>query len=227
MQFYSKLSALGAVLVLSTAFASADTIAINSQAGTTVYASTTAHGNIGVVGTDYNLTGVTVGNTWAAALGASSWVGILPTAGPTGTVNPAQGTYTFTQDLGTGLSAYHGSIDVLADDTTEVWLNGTQLLADDTAGGDNHCEGATDGASCLRSFNVGLPGAATFLDTDNVLTFVVLQAGSGPLLGGGGGDPSGLDYSGSITTIPEPNTLLMLGTGLIGSAGALFRRMRA
>ena len=38
MKFYSKLSALGAVLVLATAFASADTIIdINSGSGSTFY----------------------------------------------------------------------------------------------------------------------------------------------------------------------------------------------
>jgi hypothetical protein len=39
----------------------------------------------------------------------------------------------------------------------------------------------------------------------------------------------GLDFYGSIATgspIPEPGTLMLLGTGLIGSAGTLMRRMR-
>jgi PEP-CTERM motif len=230
MNICSKLSTLGAALVLTTAFASADTIAINSQAGSTVgvdtiYTSTTATGTYaytGNEGTSFQLNNVTVNNTWAAPLGSSQWVGIAPTAGPENTVNPAFGVYTFTYDLGSNLVGYYGSIDVLADDTTEVWLNGTELEADG-GGTDVHCESA--GISCLKSFNIGLPGAATFVSGDNVLTFKVLQAGGGPA--GGKGDPSGLDFSGSISPIPEPSTLLMLGTGLLGSAGALFRRMRA
>jgi PEP-CTERM motif len=228
MKLYSKLSALGAVVALSTAFASATTINIDSNAttagGSTVYASTTASGVIGTVGIDYNLTGVTP--TWGAAGAGSSWVGITPTAGPTGTVNPAQGTYTFTQALGSGLVGYSGSIDVLADDTTSVYLNGTLLVPAD-GGGDTHCETGPL-ISCLVAYNVGLPGGAAFSAGANTLTFVVLQAGSGPLHGGGTGDPSGLDYYGSITNAtPEPSTLLLLGTGLVGSAGALFRRMRS
>jgi hypothetical protein len=63
------------------------------------------------------------------------------------------------------------------------------------------------------------------LSGTNTLTFVVQQQGTGPV--GGTGDPSGLDFDASLTTVPEPSTLLLLGTGLVGSAGALFRRKRA
>ena len=128
MKFHSKFCALGAGLVLTTAFASADTITIASEAGSTVgvdtiYTSTTAPAPFNFstnIGTSFALTGVTP--TWAAAIPGSEWIGVASTAGPTGTVNPNFGTYTFTLDLGTGLAGYSGSIGVLADDTASVLL---------------------------------------------------------------------------------------------------------
>ncbi len=232
MKLRSKLCALGAGLAFMTAFASANTITIASAAGSatgdTIYTAATATGAfayLGNIGTSFALLGVTP--VWAAALPGSTWVGISPTAGPTATINPQFGIYTFTVDLGSGLAGYSGSIGVLADDTASVSLNGT-VLEGFGSGLDGHCESI--GIDCLTVFPLGLPGAGSFSNADNKLTFQVLQAGTGPA--GGDFDPSGLDFAGTISSpvtspgVPEPSTLLMLGTGLIGSAGAMFRKMR-
>jgi hypothetical protein len=227
MKLYFKLSGLGAVVMLTAAFASANTITIASQAGSatgdTIYTASTGSGTfayLGNIGTSFALSNVTP--TWAAAIPGSTWVGISPTAGPSGTVNPQFGIYTFTVDLGTGLAGYSGSIGILADDTASILLNGT-LLAPFGGGLDGHCD--STGISCESVTDVVLPASA-FSAGDNVLTFQVLQSGTGPA--GGTGDPSGLDFEGSISSgipgIPEPSTLFLFGTGLIGSAACLFHR---
>lgn len=237
MKMYSKVAALGAAVVLSTALASADTIQLGSYA--------TGQPNLGNANTAVNFAGFQAipqpfvppappivpqsgtantyfldpGTVWKGALPNSTWIGAAPTAGPVGTSNPAYGYYTFnTTFSATGL--YSGFIDVMADDTTEVLLNGSLLITLGGLGSDAHC--ADNPPTCLVDDKVSLSGLN--LSGTNTLTFVVQQQGTGPI--GGTGDPSGLDFDASLTTVPEPSTLLLLGTGLVGSAGALFRRKR-
>ena len=238
MNLCSKLSGLGAVLVLATAFASADTLTLGSWA--------TGQPNPGVSNTAMNFAGFQAisqpvpnplpainpqngtapsffldpSSVWNPALANSTWVGEAATAGPVGTVNPDYGYYTFTTTF-TATGIYSGTLDVMADDTTEVLLNGTLLVTLGGLGGDAHC--ADNKPTCLVEDKVSLSGLN--LSGVNTLTFVVQQQGTGPV--GGTGDPSGLDFDASLSSVPEPNSLLLLGTGLIGSAGALFRRMRA
>jgi hypothetical protein len=174
---------------------------------------------------------------WANAIAGSSWVSNSSDAGPSGSGNPDDGKvvdpngfyyYDTTFTAVGGTEKYNGSISVMADDTAEVILNaGTAdqvvLVPFGIVGSDSHCgtgsslNGADPLPSCGGADTVSLSDI-TLLAGTNTLTIINAQTG----LAG-----AGVDFTAELTQTPEPTSLLLLGTGLLGLAGMLRRKLRA
>jgi hypothetical protein len=200
--------------------------AIALLASTAVYADTVTIASLGFVADAGQTNNSGVGQTiaidpnaaWSNALGTSSWVSFT-TSGNTSASNYAQvanGTVTsFFDSFTLSGTPTSGSIEVMADDSTSVLLNGHLLIAEASTTNNTYSTCSDFAIGCKGAYVINLP--TDYLVTgDNVLQFDVAQRA---------GVSYGLDYYGVINqtaAVPEPSSMLLLGSGI----SAVFMRLR-
>jgi hypothetical protein len=211
---YSRLLLTSAFVLFGYVFAHADTILLASY-GTSALnpgvanTATTYDPTISAVNNgSTNTFNISPGSTWHAPVGSSSWVSFNAGTGPTSNVVVANGDYFYHTTFNVSAADVNDivTLTVLADDTLSVFLNNSLVLQSAGLMGPNNSYATCSdvGPGCITPLTFSFGGLVA---GQNVLTFDVKQVNL---------VDEGLDFSGSVSSIPEPMPLALFGTGLLG-----------
>jgi hypothetical protein len=156
---------------------------------------------------------------WVGPIGTSSYVSNHATSGPDdASTNPAHadenGYYYYTSTFAATAGTYYGSISVLADDTMALYIDGILIVNFGNVGSDGHC--AANVPNCATVDTVSISGIN--LSASNTIEVIDAQTDV---------NAAGIDFDGTLTPTPEPSSLLLLGTGLLGLAFVAFRKAKS
>jgi PEP-CTERM motif len=193
----------------------ASTDGVESNAPTTQAPGT--GGTIAAPAPPANLAGTTLAIApnplWVGPEAGTSYVSAFANSGTTNTSVPNGTVIDFREVFTLPAGTFSGTLLVHADDSTSVFVDGVLRMAEAPSTNNNYtvCSDFTIGCLAVTqgSFALNLTGGTHTFD------FLTAQRAN---------QTFGLNYAANLTAVPEPGTILLLGTGLIGLGAALRRR---